>query len=432
MSFVPSSLLRILWRSWLPLSMVVATVLLLLSFGWLRYGPTLGYGSEALLFQATAVVQIALREMQADDTASRHNEASSFLFVDTAYDPTTIDAFGPEGYPLGQQVITDRAKLAELFRVLAATNVHRFVLCDVAFVDPSPDDDALQRALRDTRDVVVSYSLGPDGTPPPPLFDAPRALAEYSPDGDTLVRFPLVHADSIVTVPLHMHRALHPDEPVLGPMHLERFVPDMRILPQTMKKSIPLGSLLTLVADPARAREYFKDYIVVIGNFAGGDKHETLVGPLPGPLILTNVYLALRHDDHAVNPGLLAFLWVALVALAWHVLRFELGPLQAVKRRSGTPPHAERSEQHPEAEADPEVAAESPPDAYWWTRAGARLRKVGADGGRNTVFLTLISVAAYFAFGLHLPVLLLGTGLTLFVEALRYRRSRRSQPEPGA
>ncbi|PQJ26932.1 hypothetical protein BSZ35_18580 [Salinibacter sp. 10B] len=379
-------------QSWLPHSVVFGTALLLFALGWLRYG--LPLEDEKLLVQVSSIIHGAIAR------APEH-AWDEFIFIDTAYDPMLVEAVDDEGFPIGERPITDRAELTALFRLLADTNVHRFVLCDILFLDPSPHDAALQDAIEGVRNLVIPYTLDASGTPVNLAVDAPRALAQYSQDGNTFVRFSLVDGDR-ATIPLHMHRVLHPSEPVLGLLRLPRFIPDLRLPVQAMPAPLPLGQLLSVLTDTTAVRHYFKDRIVVIGALGRNlDIHDTVLGPMPGPLVLANLYLALRHGDHVLSPWLLFFLWGALVGLTWYSLSWELGP-------------------SPQSTVQAERKQET---GRMGTRSGFRawLQKLGAEGIENTFWLVLISLATYFVFRFHLPVLLLAVLLTLFVEGVRHR-----------
>jgi hypothetical protein len=386
-------MLRLFRRSWLPYSVLFGALLLLASLGWLRHGIT--FEDEKLLIQASSM----LRSAVAPPSDSLWKD---FVFIDTSYDPMLVAATGAEGLPLGTRPVVDRRKLAALFRILGDAGVHRFVLCDVLFLDPSEADAELQTAINGVPRVLIPYSLDAGGNPVPPVIDAPKALARYRQDGGSFVRFPLVQAGSLATVPLDMHRALYPDEEILGPLHLRTFVPDLRLPAESMPAALPLGQLLPLLSDPEQVRAYFQDRIVVIGAFGRKtDSHDTVFGPMPGPLVLTNVYLGLRHDDHRLSVWLLLFLWSALGGLTWYSLRRELGPTPA-----------------PSAEiwVDGDAGSSGPPRTL-----RERLREIGADGTENTIALVIISLATYFTFGLHLPVLLLAVLLTAFVGLMRRR-----------
>ena len=390
-------------RSWLPVSLLLGLALTTLALGWLRYG--FGLDDERLLLQASTLLQQGLTPQ-----AAREADAARFTFIDTSYDLALVEATGADGFPLGNRAITDRAALARLLRRLARADAHRLVLCDVLFDTPSPDDAALQAAFDSLRRAVVPTVLDADGRPHPLVIDAPAAVAAYRQEGGSFVRFPLVAAGSLATVPLAMHRALHPGEPVRGPLRLDRFIPDLRLPPSAAPAPVPLGQLL-LLPEATLARDYFADRIVVVGAFAGGrDRHATALGSMPGPLLLANVYLALRYGDHVLTPGLLAFLWLALAGLTGHTLRTELGPRPAASARG-----------YVDGDAAPPGTTSAPPGTTW----RGRLRELGADGVEHTLWLAGISMIVYFGFGLHLPVLLLAVALTALTEALRYRAALR-------
>jgi len=72
-----------------------------------------------------------------------------------------------------------------------------------------------------------------------------------------------------------------------------------------------LGELL-LLPDEEITR-ILKDKIIIVGDFMENDMHETLFETTSGPLILTNVYLALQ------NPDTLATLPFVLILLATYL-----------------------------------------------------------------------------------------------------------------
>ena len=300
-------MLRLFQRSWLSHSVLFGALLVLLSLGWLRHGIT--FEDEKLLIQASSMLRSVV-------TPPPDSLWDDFVFIDTSYDPMLVEATGSEGFPIGTRPVADRRKLAALFRILGDAGVHRFVLCDVLLLDPSEADAELQKAFDGVPSVLIPYSLDAGGNPVPPVIDAPKALAQYRLDGGSFIRFPLVHAGSLTTVPLDMHRALYPDQEILGPLHLRTFVPDLRLPAESMPAALPLGQLLPLLSDPEQVRAYSQDRIVVIGVFARQtDSHATVFGPMPGPLVLANVYLGLRHNDHRLSVWLLLYLWSALGGL---------------------------------------------------------------------------------------------------------------------
>jgi hypothetical protein len=94
---------------------------------------------------------------------------------------------------------------------------------------------------------------------------------------------------------------------------LNAYIPDFRLRYhdlQTQNYSmVHLGELLLL--PPEFIYEIVKDRILVLGDFLERDNHETIYGPLPGALILVNIYYNLVLGDNEVTPFFILFLFIA-------------------------------------------------------------------------------------------------------------------------
>lgn len=345
------------------------------------------HGEETLLVQASSLVAQAFED--SDETKQARRQ---FTFVDVGYELSLIPKTDAYGFPIGTQPIVDRASLAQFFERLRQADAHRFVICDVLFEDEAPADSLLRPQITGLDRVVVPYRVD-DGTPADLQFDVPSALAQYPQTWGLFLKYPLVQYDSLATLPLHVHQQLYPDVPVTGPLALNTFIVDFRLLPGDVGTPIPLGNLQSL-ADSTLIDNYVRDRIVVLGDFSRGtDVHETVYGSMAGSLILANTVLALSNQDNVLRPGLLALLLLAFTLATAYTLYAEIG----VRWRDGAPRSG---------------GGDSGPFA---------VREVLADGVEVTLSLVGISMVSYFVFGLHLPVLLLAVWLTAFTEAVRYR-----------
>lgn len=363
---------------------MVALALLLLTKGCAS-------GDEVLLVRLASIFRHASASM---DEGKRFGE--KFTFVDVAHDLQLVEKTDADGFPLGNQAITDRKKLARLFRIMKREDTHRFVLCDVFFEDSTAGTASLQRAASGLRDALFPYHLGPSGRTQRPVIDVPQGLAQYTLHGGAFVKFTLVQQDSLETIPLKMHRALYPERRVTGWMRLNTFIPDMEMPAEGIGQAIPLNQLLQL-PEPILARDFLKDRIVVIGDFSSpADRHETVLGPMPGPLILANTYLALRAGNHRVSLGLLLFLWVAFSLLTvWNVTR-----LPALSHAAFALPGPWRGRRQ-----------KSRLERLLPLLGGGREASIWWNGLRNLLLLAVTSCIAYFTFSVHLHVLLLAAYL---------------------
>jgi len=66
-------------------------------------------GDEKFMIWFTSGIKLSYREMPPPD---------QFAFINTAYDLQLINKTGQYGFPVGNQAITDREKLARLFNVI--------------------------------------------------------------------------------------------------------------------------------------------------------------------------------------------------------------------------------------------------------------------------------------------------------------------------
>lgn len=74
--------------------------------------------------------------------------------------------------------------------------------------------------------------------------------------------------------------------------------------------------ILDLSVNPANREIYFKNKIVIIGNFQE-DIHTTTIGKMSGPVILANLYLSLINNHHIISAG-----WVIILLIVFSVLSY--------------------------------------------------------------------------------------------------------------
>jgi hypothetical protein len=248
-------------------------------------------------------------------------EEESFLLVNTSYSNQLIDSFDENGFPLGNQVITDRFQLAGFLGALNRLDAHRWVLLDIFFVDSTDTDSLLRPEIEQLPRALLSTTTQKDGQKIAPIFNQSSALANVETLDDIFLKFRLIHNDSLKSIPLAMYEALHG-----GDYHkksflahsdqhwaLNYFIPDIRVSQYRLEneKVYPFVNLSDMLfLDDATIESLVKDRIVIVGDFLAHDNLETLTGQISGPLLLANVYLSLVYGDHLLTWPYLVFLFL--------------------------------------------------------------------------------------------------------------------------
>ena len=84
--------------------------------------------------------------------------------------------------------------------------------------------------------------------------------------------------------------------------------------------SLNIGEMLfDMEANPGNYADFFKDRVVIIGNFEE-DMHATPVGKMSGPVLLANIYLSLLNRQHEVSLGFFLTLLVVFSGISYVAL----------------------------------------------------------------------------------------------------------------
>ena len=223
----------------------------------------------------------------------------------------------------GDISITDRTKLALFFKLLADNgNHHYFALCDVFLEYPSDDDSALLAATNRCNNLLFPYHLTHD-TVQQPFLAVPAALSDFMTYTGRFAKFKLLYKDSLKTTPLVLLETLDNSAYPSSLLNFKSIFPEYYIMPDQLYKSkeypyFNLGELLILSqATPGFYNQFLKNNFIVIGNF-DTDVHSSIVGDMPGPLILLNSYLTLRNGAHA------NWLWALFMIFLMSVISYHL------------------------------------------------------------------------------------------------------------
>jgi hypothetical protein len=352
-------------------------------------------GDEKFLIWATSAVKFASREVPPSE---------DFALINTSYDPQLIDRLDDFGFPVGQRVITDRAKLATLLDIISkAEQPPKYIICDIHFLDQTEADSSLNAALASFDNIILSYHLNKNNQPEYPIFkDINRGLSDYVLGSifDGVYKYQLVYNDSLLLTPLKVHLASSGDSLTqMGPLMkvgdtwtTNNFVMNYRLLQKDIENveagfnPISMGELLYLEDTDIQA--FTANKILVIGDFFEGDMHETLFEITAGPLILVNAYLSIMHGDTFVNVWF--FILVIAVYLYLSYMVFVEGDYM---------------------------------EALIIRKFGAIKIASYLAGFMSYLFiLTLLSLATFFIFNIHLNIFLLAVGFYLMDKVVGFVR----------
>ncbi|MEM6770774.1 MAG: hypothetical protein AAF597_09345 [Bacteroidota bacterium] len=377
-------------------SLTNGLVMLLLALFWLSLPRT--FGDEAFLIKWTSLVKKTVLGIDPKPPAE------SFLYVDVSRTKSIIPEIDPlfedfTGY--NHVAITDRALLAEFLNYIRAygTDVP-LVLMDINFSEVSPADSLLQAAIDSLSFPVVAATTPREmlDTIPPPIR-VPSGVAMYLSVDENFMKYPLFFNDSLPTLPLV---ALHEAEGVTygnaswgkafdGRRSLSNPIIDFRVRPHDLDVDqryslFDLGSLLFQFTfwEEADIRELLSGKTIVLGDYYN-DKHQTVFGTVPGPMIVHNALLTLQERETLIHLRWLLLLMALFFWMSWRIWHEE----QAGSR------------------------------SWLWSRSQTALGKIVADSIDDTFFLILGTIASYLFFNIHINILILLIYLKMVAWVLR-------------
>ncbi|TAF66974.1 MAG: CHASE2 domain-containing protein [Cytophagales bacterium] len=290
------------------------------------------YGDELLLLRATSVTKNLLLGWEEKPDSSR------FLFVDVAWEKELIDKFdenAPE-FPIGQEAITNRQSLAAFLDTLSQKPTYKMIILDVNFMGKAASDSLLLVAIKKLPNLIISYHRDEKDSLVYPDLAIPKeklGLSDIEKTDDVVIKFNLFHNDSIKSTPLLMYEKIYKKQfqkssfagiSYLGEQPIfTSFILDYRLraFDYTYTKKYAktyLGELLFAPKDFLQTLT--KNRIIFIGDFDlnnNNDIHETIYGNTQGPLILLNAFLAVEAGDNQVTWALIGFLFVCFFSISF-------------------------------------------------------------------------------------------------------------------
>ncbi|MEO6150054.1 MAG: hypothetical protein ABIN95_02550 [Mucilaginibacter sp.] len=351
-----------------------AFILLALTAFWMN--TDYSYGDERLLIQWSSILKRVVFNMDEDPPKN------DYLFINLAYEKALIPLDGG----LGNEVVTDRAKLAQFFEIVKRHQKEvKFTVCDVFLKGVSENDSLLEANVKGIKNIVFPTHLDNEGKVEKLDINVPLGIADYHMTSGGFLKFRLFQHDSLNTIPVVLYRGIEKQKlrkaygmywdnngPTFNSVIIDYQIRAHELFEQAEYPVVNLSELLILPEDVI-VSDFLKNRVVLMGDFKG-DVHETIFGPTPGTLILLNVYLTLK-DGH----NLVSIWWVLFIITGYTVFsRLMLFPESTRKKI---------------------------PKINW----------VGPLLGSAT-YLSVLSVSSYILFNMPVQVLV----LILYINLLRY------------
>ena len=242
-------------------------------------------------------------------------------------------------------VITNRKYLTELFTLLAENgNRVKYILCDVKFDMPTPDDSLLVMSVSALKEKFLTIDTYTKDELFKNILDVRSATASLYMQRNVVYKIPFTGIYGDTLVPFKMHVEL--DKVRVRKNFLFTWFSgkglafNHQIHQYPLRSSdftdgnyvkIGLGELVsTWRLSPELFDLYIKDRYLLIGDFEN-DRHNTYLNKQPGTLILFNAYLHLHLDRHILSVWYLIILYIFLHWIVWlqkdkkkHHLKFKL------------------------------------------------------------------------------------------------------------
>ena len=313
-------------KKWILILLIAANTLVMMALTfYLMKLPWLA-GDEKFLIWSTSALEFVNREPP---------DSENFALINTSYDLNLIDRYDEFGFPVGNQAITDRQKLAQFLKVINTSNKKpKYVIIDIHFVDSSAFDDELAAQLNRMDNVILSAHINEFGELEKPLFEEVNyGISDYLIGSafDGIYKYQLIFNDTSKLLPLKVHEAINNvQSSKIGPFvkvgdrwTMNNFIMNYRVLQKDIYdmeagfNPVSLGELLYLSEQDIQ--DFTVNKIVIIGDFFENDMHETVVEITSGPLILLNALLTIQNGDTVVNAWLLLLLVTAYALLSYLV-----------------------------------------------------------------------------------------------------------------
>ena len=228
-------------------------------------------------------------------------------------------------------VITNRKYLAELFNLLAINeNKVKYVLCDLHFDIPTPDDSALIRSVSGLKDKFLSIDIYKDNSLSKNSLGLRSATASVYVDQDDIYKIPYfgVYGDTLFSFKMYTDLdkgkawenflfTWFSGKGIAFNNQINDYLLRSRDFTDGKYVKIGLGELVSILKlSPEVFEQYLQNRYLLIGDFEN-DVHSTYLNEQPGTLILFNAYLHLHLNRQILPVWYLIILYIFLYWIVW-------------------------------------------------------------------------------------------------------------------
>ena len=259
----------------------------------------------------------------------RHKPApDEIIFIDVSKSRYLIPL---DEEAIENDVVTNRNYLAELFTLLTANdNQVRYVLCDVFFNMPTPDDSMLMQSVAGLKDKFLCIDTYTDNRLDKNLLGARSATASLHLHRNVVYKIPYFGLYGETLVPFKMYTDLEKVEFRKNflftwfsgkGLSFNNQINDYPLRSSDFTNGnyikIGLGELVSVLSlSPEVFNRFLQNRYVLIGDFEN-DIHPTYLNRQPGTLIFFNAYLHLVLNRHILSVWYLVILYIFLYWIVW-------------------------------------------------------------------------------------------------------------------
>lgn len=273
--------------------------------------------------------QIYVDKISRSQTVTPAELASEFFPVNIGYDREMVTAFDEFGIPVGTRPVVSRERLAGFLEAIKDAD-YKSIVVDVQFFksDTCEVDSTFFTVVNSMPRTFVSANDDDDAEDS--ILPEKLASSEYnvSLGEDNFVKYRYEHGDvrdmAVATYNMrnncdvNLDNFFSTDRGRLALSSLALWMPyriDSGYDANDEKTYYNLGADLMDVYSPEELSELVSGKTVVIGDYSGGDDHDTYAGSVAGPVILINAVIALEQGRHIVNWWWMGLLFIVYILL---------------------------------------------------------------------------------------------------------------------
>ncbi len=272
-------------------------------------------GTGSVMEKLDIVRQIYNDKILGRNVINTSGIADSFFLVNIGYDREMVTAVDEFGIPAGERPVVNRERLARFLKSIDGGN-YKSVILDVQFfkADAGEADLVFFATVNSMPRILVSQNNDDDAEDA--ILPDKLASSEYniSLDENEFVKYRYDHGDvkdmALATYNLRNNcdvslAGFFPaDRGRLASGTLALWMPyriESGYDAEGEKTYYNLGADLLDVYSPEELADLVSGKTIVIGDYSGGDDHDTYTGTVAGPVILINAVIALEQHRHIIN-----------------------------------------------------------------------------------------------------------------------------------